>query len=205
MEVAVEVLAVPHYHRAQSRLAHHIFGDPVGRRNRLGASRVQPKSQILLAALRSPDLHGHSRWDSPSSIWFLVGTHFTERYLKHMSCVLTERSLKVSRGIFVRQEQTVPLDKITDLALIEGPVMRCFDLQAMKVETAGHSSTGALITLVGIVDARKFRDTVLRQRDAVASAAHPAPTQGIADPLKGSDELLREIRDTLMRIENKLP
>ena len=31
-------------------------------------------------------------------IWFLVGTHFTERYLKHMSCVLTERSLKVSRS-----------------------------------------------------------------------------------------------------------
>ncbi len=138
-------------------------------------------------------------------IWFLVGTHFTERYLKHMSCVLTERSLKVSRGIFVRQEQTVPLDKITDLALIEGPVMRCFDLQAIKVETAGHSSAGALITLVGIVDARKFRDTVLRQRDAVASAAHSAPTETIADPLKGSDELLREIRDTLMRIENKLP
>ena len=138
-------------------------------------------------------------------IWFLVGTYFTERYLTHMSCVLTDRSLKVSRGIFVRQEQTVPLDKITDLALIEGPVMRWLDLQAIKVETAGQSSAGALITLVGIVDAREFRDTVLRQRDTVASAAHSAPSEAIADSSGGSDELLREIRDTLMRIETKLP
>ena len=51
--------------------------------------------------------------------WLLLGRLFTERYLQHMSCVLTDRSLKVSRGIFVRQEKTVPLDKITDLAVID--------------------------------------------------------------------------------------
>ena len=136
--------------------------------------------------------------------WLLLGHYYTERYLQHLSCVLTERSLKVSRGIFVRQEKTVPLDKITDLALIEGPIMRHLDLQAIKVETAGTSTQGALIRLVGIVQARDFRDTVLRQRDAVASAApavHPDP---VREPTTEDSQILREIRDSLLRIESRL-
>ena len=137
--------------------------------------------------------------------WFLLGNYFTERYLQHMSCVLTDRSLKVGRGMFVRLEKTVPLDMITDLALIEGPIMRYFGLQAVKVETAGGSTPGALIKLVGIVEAREFRDTVLRQRDAIASAAFPVSTEAASVVAGQDDTVLREIHDTLLRIEQKLP
>ncbi len=135
--------------------------------------------------------------------WLLLGNYFTERYLQHMSCTLTERSLKVSRGMFVRTEKTVPLDKITDLALIEGPIMRYLNLQAVKVETAGASSPGALIKLIGIVDARAFRDRVLRQRDAVAALSGPSDKTLVAP--EQDDAVLREIRDVLIRIEEKLP
>jgi len=137
--------------------------------------------------------------------WFLLGNYFTERYLQRLSCVLTDRSLKVGRGIFVRLVKTVRLAQITDLALIEGPIMCYFGLQAVKVETAGGSSPGALITLIGIVDAREFRDTVLRQRDAVASAVLSVPTQADSVAAAQDDALLREIHDTLLRIEKRLP
>jgi putative membrane protein len=137
--------------------------------------------------------------------WLLLGHYFTERYLQHMSCILTDRSLKVSRGIFVRTEKTVPLDKITDLALIEGPIMRHLGLQAVKVETAGASSPGALIRLIGIVDARDFRDTVLRQRDAVSASSQPAAAELQAAGGERDEKLLGEIRDVLLRIEKKLP
>lgn len=138
-------------------------------------------------------------------VWWVLGHFFTERYLQHMSCVLTDRSLKVSKGLFVRQEKTVPLDKITDLALIEGPIMRYLNLQAVKVETAGQSSAGSLITLVGIVEARAFRDTVLKQRDAVVGAGTTASPQLAAPPVEGQDKVLLEIRDALLRIEDRLP
>lgn len=143
-------------------------------------------------------------------IWWIVGYALTERYLKRMSCVLTERSLKLSKGVLVRQEKTVPLDKITDLALIEGPIMRLLDLQALKVETAGTSTPGSFITMVGIVDARAFRDTVLEQRDRVSfsgSGSHPAlPPSTDADVADGPEVLstLAEIRDVLVRIEGRL-
>jgi putative membrane protein len=144
-------------------------------------------------------------------IWWLVGFALTERYLRRMRCVLTERSLKLSKGVLVRQEKTVPLDKITDLALIEGPVMRLLDLQALKVETAGTSTPGSFITMVGIVDARAFRDTVLDQRDRVSvSGSAPMrslPSNGDLEGT-GSPEVLsalQEIRDVLVRIEDRLP
>lgn len=138
-------------------------------------------------------------------LWWIFGHFFTERYLQHMSCTLTDRSLKVSKGLLVRQEKTVPLDKITDLALIEGPIMRFLDLQAVKVETAGQSSAGSLITLVGIVEARDFRDTVLRQRDAVVGAGTDSPPRLAASPAGGEEQVLLEIRDALLRIEQRLP
>ncbi len=143
-------------------------------------------------------------------IWWLVGIALTERYLKRMSCVLTERSLKLSKGVLVRQEKTVPLDKITDLALIEGPIMRLLNLQALKVETAGTSTAGSFITMVGIVDARAFRDTVLDQRDQVSGSGSTAnrtiPPQEESAAVARPEVLstLEEIRDVLVRIEGRL-
>ena len=137
--------------------------------------------------------------------WLLLGHFFAERYLQHMSCVLTDRSLKVSKGLLVRQEKTVPLDKITDLALIEGPIMRYLDLQAVKVETAGGSAPGSFITLVGIVGARDFRDKVLQQRDVVARGGSASPVQAAAPTQVSRDPVLVEIRDALLRIEERLP
>ncbi len=139
-------------------------------------------------------------------IWLLFGHYFTERYLQHMSCVLTDRSLKVSRGIFVRQEKTVPLDKITDLGLVEGPIMRHYDLQAISIETAGQSGAGALVRLVGIENTRGFRDRVLKQRDQVVTSGGEAAQPVLAAQAQTDDTaVLVEIRDALLRIEKRLP
>lgn len=152
--------------------------------------------------------------------WWIGGQWVTRRYLERMTCTLTEKSLKVARGILVRREMTVPLDKITDVGLVEGPLMRYLDLQAVRVETAGQSATGAAIQLVGVKDARDFRDAVLTQRDIVADRMADGGAAGVsalagsgAGPGTGSggaaDDstlvVLSEIRDTLRRIEQRLP
>ena len=138
-------------------------------------------------------------------LWFIVGTALTRRYLDRMACILTDRSLKVSKGWLVRVEKTVPLDKITDLGMVQGPIMRWLDIEALSIETAGQSSQGALVRMTGIRNARGFRDAVLRQRDAVATRLG-APAEGeapgaprAASGLDGA--VLTDIRDTLHRIE----
>lgn len=136
-------------------------------------------------------------------LWIPIGMVLTGRYLKRWECVLTPQALKVKKGIMIRVEKTIPLEKITDLAMIQGPLMRYFGLYKLTVETAGQSAPGALVALTGIVDAKSFREAVLAQRDLIAgqSGAQPVSSGQISE---SQADTLTEVRDTLLRIETLL-
>ena len=139
-------------------------------------------------------------------IWIVAGKFVTRRYLASHQCTLTDRSLKFKKGILTKLEKTVPLDRITDLGTLQGPIMRYFQIESLSVETAGQSSAGALVRITGIKDSRAFRDAVLLQRDlVVGSAEQQSATATVSGLHDGAEtiQLLTEIRDTLRRIENK--
>lgn len=132
-------------------------------------------------------------------LWFPIGLWGTRRYIRNMSAELTSNKLIVRRGIITRTENSVPLDKITDMALIQGPIMRLFGLHKLTVETAGQSGAGALISLVGIVDAPQFRTRVLEQKERLTQRPHPA-----SPSVQPDDALLQnvvEMAASLKRIE----
>ena len=137
--------------------------------------------------------------------WYIIGKSLTRRYLASHRCTLTDRSLKVSKGIWVQTEKTVPLDRITDLGIVQGPIMRYLDIEALSVETAGQSSASSLVQLAGIKEGRKFRDAVLKQRDTVVGSNEDKPAATSSAPSNDGEhvQLLKEIRDTLIRIEEK--
>ena len=137
-------------------------------------------------------------------LWFPIGHVFTKRYLDRMECLLTNKALKVKKGILVRTEKTIPLDKITDMGMVQGPVMRFFDLHKLTVETAGQSGQGALVSLTGIIDAKAFRETVLNQRDVNAATSSQSSPEAGQQGSSDASSLLSEIRDSLLRIEDKL-
>lgn len=142
-------------------------------------------------------------------LWFPIGYALTGLYLGRLRCVLTEKNLHVARGVLVRQEKTVPLDKITDLAMSHGPIMQFLDLRGLSVETAGHSGQGRLIKLVGIEGTAEFRAAVLAQRERVgasggAASAPSPPATAAGGAAVASGTLLTEIRDALLRIEKRL-
>lgn len=133
-------------------------------------------------------------------IWFPVGLWATKRYIDNMSAELTTKKLIVRKGIFTRTENTVPLDKITDMALIQGPLMRFFNIHKLTIETAGQSGAGALINLQGVEDVEQFRAQVLAQKSALTE-------QVVQESMPMPDETLtclKEISETLKRIENRL-
>ena len=135
-------------------------------------------------------------------VWLLGwGQWYTRRAFEALQCVLTARSLIVRRGILFKVEKTIPLDKIQDLSLREGPPLKAFGLMSVKVETAGQSAGqgSSEANLVGIIDARKFRDQVLHQRDRVTNMM----TDQVGDHEIAPDEgvqLLREIRDAVVKM-----
>lgn len=137
-------------------------------------------------------------------LWIPLGIWLTGRFLARMECVLTPKALKVKRGMLVRVEKTIPLEKITDMGMMQGPIMRWYDLQRLSVETAGQSGAGSLVSLIGIVDAKEFREAVLEQRDLLAEQQRGSETATSAREPDGQQQTLAEIRDALLRIEEKI-
>lgn len=137
----------------------------------------------------------------PIAYWYY------RKFYGSLEVVLTTRELQVGRGVLIRQEKSIPLEKVTDLALVQGPIMRRMGIKGLQVETAGQSSGGmALVRLIGIEDTDGFRDDALDQRDKVTDRPDASPTEAEASPASSasSDALLTEIRDTLARIDQRL-
>ena len=133
----------------------------------------------------------------------LLGGWLTQKHLSRMKCELTEKFLKVEKGVMIRVEKNIPLDQITDLGMVEGPVMRIFGLKEISVETAGQSAAGALVKLVGIINVEEFRDSVLRQRDLLIQQRNKIQTIQ-AKPEADDQAVLDDILATLKKIEAKL-
>lgn len=139
-------------------------------------------------------------------VWLVVGGWWASRYHASLSCRLTGRSVVIGKGVFFRQELTIPLDKIQDVSIHEGPLLSALGLLRLRLETAGQRSaaTGqSEADLVGVMDGRAMRDRILEQRDRLAErgfagAAVAAPAEG------GAQAVLGEIRDALLRIEARL-
>ena len=107
------------------------------------------------------------------------------------------------------RQKTVPLDRITDLGLVQGPIMRLIGIEALSIETAGQASQDSLLQLTGIKDGRAFRDAVLKQRDLVVGSDEDrhigaSTTAQSSAAQAGAEPLLREISETLKRIEAQL-
>ncbi|MDX1619163.1 MAG: PH domain-containing protein [Balneolaceae bacterium] len=134
--------------------------------------------------------------------WVIIAPYFINKYYERLECELTTRSLRFKKGYIFHTEKNIPLDKIQDLTFKEGPLLRKFGLSIMKIETAGSSGAQGIsdLTLIGIVDAANFRTRVLEQRDEVTENVHPTASTDRETTL----EVLKEIRDSLQRLEQKL-
>lgn len=128
-------------------------------------------------------------------LWLVAGPFWANLYFPSIEARLGERSLVYRHGVWFRQEMNIPLDKIQDVSLHHGPILDAFGLATLKVETAGGGQQGSSATLIGVRDAQAFRAQVIARRDAITLVpAAPPP----------DSELLREIRDSLLRIEASL-
>jgi len=135
----------------------------------------------------------------------------SNKVLAAMEAVVTERKLVVKRGVFNREEKSIPLEKITDVALVQGPLMRVFGLYRLSFETAGQSSAGALVSLLGINDAESFRETILAQKDSLllGNSENGKPKRGTVED--NSNDRFNQISSgynflfyRMVRVENEI-
>lgn len=138
----------------------------------------------------------------------LITVLIMDKYLDRLGCTLTERTLEIRKGLLNRVESTVPLEKITDLQMFQGPIMRWLGLHGFKLETAGQSAGpgASLVNMIGITDTPGFRKAVLAQRDRMADSGgkRRSGTTDHSQPEVDEAAVLVEIRDALLRIERRL-
>jgi len=138
-------------------------------------------------------------------VMFVPSTLYTIVYFRTLECYLTSRALVYRRGVFVKTEKTIPLTRIQDLGMTQGPLMRAFGLHSLKIETAGQSTPGGAgeAALIGVVDAPAFRDLVRRLRSSLETGT-PGDHDGLGHtgPRRATD--LSDIHETLKRIERHL-
>ena len=127
-------------------------------------------------------------------IWIPLGWFVHKKQYDHMSGALTDRSINMRMGWLFKKQQNIPLDKLTDVSIHEGPILNAFGVVRMQFETAG----AAPFILTGVKNANQFRDLVLQQRDSLVSA----PQQSA--PSNDTNDVLVEIRDILKQISENI-
>lgn len=136
--------------------------------------------------------------------------------------VLSDRSLRIRRGIWVIQETTITFENVQNVLVSQGPLQRMFGIADVVVKTAGGAGHGVaeggavashVGLLEGLANAPAVRDLILRQlrQSKSAGLGDEGPDETAADIVDvvarpsegwspGQLQLLREIRDAARRL-----
>ncbi|MBM4089915.1 MAG: hypothetical protein FJ276_10905 [Planctomycetes bacterium] len=125
--------------------------------------------------------------------------------------VVSDRSLRIRRGIWVIRETTITFENVQNVKVTQGPLQRWFGIGSVTVETAGggqvapgghgsHPGAGSHQGLIeGIDNAERIRDMVLTKlrRSRSAGLGDERLEAVRAEPVWRPDHLavLRDIRD----------
>ncbi len=135
--------------------------------------------------------------------------------------VMTGRSLRIRRGIWVIHETTITFENVQNVEIDQGPLQRWFGIADIRVDTAGGSqpqpgnqagaaAAGHRGLIEGVRDAARIRDLILirLRRSRTAGLGDEHGTDPVANSGWTSAQLaaLREIRDAaLALLRRRLP
>jgi len=127
--------------------------------------------------------------------------------------VMSDRSLRIRRGIWIIRETTVTFENVQNVELEQGPLQRFFGITDLTVQTAGGGgkSTGQpgesnphLALIEGIHDGQGIRDVIMtRVRQSRRAGLGDERPEELAGPARGAGwtadhlEALRGIRDAI--------
>ncbi|MHC5023190.1 MAG: PH domain-containing protein [Planctomycetota bacterium] len=123
--------------------------------------------------------------------------------------VMTDRSLRIRRGIWTIHEMTITFDNVQNVKVRQGPVQRAFGISSLVVETAGAGGAGGAQgaavanrgVLDGISDPERLRDLILKRlrRSVGAGLGDPEDLATAVGAAWTPEHLnvLREIREAI--------
>lgn len=128
-------------------------------------------------------------------------------YVKTVQYHLNETEVSWKRGVWFHTTGIVPYNRITDISISQGPIMRMFKISHLKIQTAGGGTAKGApeIQIEGQIFAEELRAMIM---DYVrGSKAAGGATVGVVEPAHvgnmSNDELLNEVRKIRKLLEKK--
>lgn len=117
-------------------------------------------------------------------------------YYNSVAYRLTGTEILWKRGVWFQQTGIVPYNRITNVDILQGPLMRFFSFSALRVQTAGYSAQArAEIILNGIENPEELQDLIManvRRTGPVATEGEIEPPELL--PTGATDEVVDELR-----------
>ncbi|MGL6193986.1 MAG: PH domain-containing protein [Thermoguttaceae bacterium] len=95
----------------------------------------------------------------------LFGEWLIMRQVEEKDYFVKGDTLCINQGVFFLSRKTIPLNRITDVVLIQGPLMRFFGFWRLNIQTASVGMPTPEAVLWAINDPEKVRDEILKRRN----------------------------------------
>lgn len=131
---------------------------------------------------------------------------WTKLYYESMWYELHEDEMRWKRGVIFRRTGIVPYNRITNLDIRQGPVMRKLDISTISIQTAGYSgqAQSAEIRIEAIVYAEELRELV-RSMVRTSMGGDGTGTGGRAPQVQTTDiQILDELKAIRALLEKKI-
>jgi len=129
-------------------------------------------------------------------------------YYDSMWYELHDDEMRWKRGVIFRRTGIVPYNRVTNIDIKQGPVMRPLGISTVSIQTAGYSGKGVPeISIEGIVHAEELRE-LIRTMVRVCSGGDGTGSGGPVTPqtMKPADlqQVLEELKAVRALLEKKL-
>lgn len=100
---------------------------------------------------------------------YTFGPWLSKRQAAALKYWIDGATLRVDEGVFFLKRKAIPLDRVTDVVLTQGPLMRWCGIWGLQVQTAGTGHATPEATLYGVTNPEQMRDLLLATRDSAVS------------------------------------
>lgn len=132
--------------------------------------------------------------------------YWIPKYYESITYKLTKSEMEWQRGVWFKQNGTVPYNRITNIDIGQGPVSRKFDIASLKIHTAGYSaSTSSEISINGIKNYSDMKEYVIdfvREKEPISTETYPKKMYEPADEKNTDSQILDELVKIRKLLEN---
>jgi len=99
-------------------------------------------------------------------LFFAFGLWYFHLRTNNLRYRLDGSALYVDGGILFPSRKLIPLERVTEIASYQGPLLLCFGIWTLQIQTTESPHRGEA-TLIGVRDPERVRDLILSRRQSV--------------------------------------